>query len=96
MPSIQDSSVIQVDWVDDGVFSSSSRYASGCRHQLLQSTAFQPMDSHQACGQKTLSDQRGVQPERPTDTIELVGIEAAASKAVQGIRWRQLQNDREC
>jgi hypothetical protein len=54
------------------------------------------MDSHQACGQKTLSDQRGVQPERPTDTIELVEIEAAASKAVQGIRWRQLQNDREC
>jgi tryptophan-rich hypothetical protein len=34
-----------------------------------------------------------IQPELPTDPIELVEIEAVFSKATQIIRWRDLQND---
>ena len=34
-----------------------------------------------------------IQPELPTDPIELVEIEAVFSKATQVIAWRELQND---
>jgi tryptophan-rich hypothetical protein len=34
-----------------------------------------------------------IQPELPTDPIELVEIESVFSKAVQVIAWRDLQND---
>jgi tryptophan-rich hypothetical protein len=34
-----------------------------------------------------------IQPELPTDPIELVEIEAVFSKATQVIHWRDLQND---
>jgi tryptophan-rich hypothetical protein len=36
---------------------------------------------------------RVIQPELPTDPIELVEIEAVFSKATQIISWRDLQND---
>jgi tryptophan-rich hypothetical protein len=34
-----------------------------------------------------------IQPELPTDPIELVEIEAVLSKATQVISWRELQDD---
>jgi tryptophan-rich hypothetical protein len=34
-----------------------------------------------------------IQPELPTDPIEMVEIEAVFSKAVQVISWRELQDD---
>jgi hypothetical protein len=33
-----------------------------------------------------------IQPEQPTDTIELVDIEAIFSNAAQTIAWRELQD----
>jgi len=36
---------------------------------------------------------RVIQPELPTDPIEMVEIEAVFSKATQIIAWRQLQDD---
>ena len=36
---------------------------------------------------------RVIQPELPTDPIELVEIEAVFSKAVQVIAWRDLKDD---
>jgi tryptophan-rich hypothetical protein len=36
---------------------------------------------------------RVIQPELPSDPIELVEIEAVFSKAVQVIPWRDLQDD---
>ena len=36
---------------------------------------------------------RVIQPELPTDPIELVEIEAVFAKAVAVIGWRELQND---
>jgi hypothetical protein len=35
-----------------------------------------------------------IQPELPTDLIELVEIESVFSKATQIIAWRQLQDDK--
>ena len=35
-----------------------------------------------------------IQPELPTDPIELVEIESVFSKATQVIHWRDLQNER--
>ncbi len=43
--------------------------------------------------QKHFLVSRVIQPELPTDPIEMVEIEAVFSKKVQVIRWRDLQND---
>ena len=43
--------------------------------------------------QKHFLVSRVIQPELPTDPIELVEIEAVFSKAVQEIAWRDLQDD---
>jgi tryptophan-rich hypothetical protein len=43
--------------------------------------------------QKHFLVSRVIQPELPTDPIELVEIEAVFSKAVQVIAWRELQDD---
>jgi tryptophan-rich hypothetical protein len=43
--------------------------------------------------QKHFLVSRVIQPELPTDTIELVEIEAVFSKAVQVLAWRDLQDD---
>jgi tryptophan-rich hypothetical protein len=43
--------------------------------------------------QKHFLVSRVIQPELPTDPIEMVEIEAVFSKTVQVIRWRDLQND---
>jgi len=43
--------------------------------------------------QKHFLVSRVIQPELPTDPIELVEIEAVFSKATQVIAWRELQND---
>lgn len=43
--------------------------------------------------QKHFLVSRVIQPELPTDPIEWVEIEAVFSKAVQLIRWRDLQDD---
>jgi tryptophan-rich hypothetical protein len=43
--------------------------------------------------QKHFFVSRVIQPELPTDPIELVEIEAVFSKAVQVIAWRELQDD---
>jgi len=43
--------------------------------------------------QKHFLVSRVIQPELPTDPIELVEIEAVFSKAVQIIAWRELQGD---
>jgi tryptophan-rich hypothetical protein len=42
--------------------------------------------------QKHFLVSRVIQPELPTDPIEMVEIEAVFSKTVQVIRWRDLQN----
>ena len=42
--------------------------------------------------QKHFLVSRVIQPELPTDPIELVEIESVFSKAVQVIAWRDLQN----
>ena len=44
--------------------------------------------------QKHFLVSRVIQPELPTDRIQLVEIEAVFSKAVQEIAWRDLQDDR--
>ena len=44
--------------------------------------------------QKHFLISRVIQPEQPTDPIELVQIEAVFSKATQVIAWRDLQDDR--
>ena len=43
--------------------------------------------------QKHFLVSRVIQPELPTDRIQLVEIEAVFSKAVQVIAWRELQDD---
>jgi hypothetical protein len=43
--------------------------------------------------QKHFLVSRVIQPELPTDPIELVEIESVFSKAVQVIAWRELQED---
>ena len=43
--------------------------------------------------QKHFLVNRVIQPEQPTDQIELVEIEAVFSKATQVIAWRELQDD---
>jgi len=43
--------------------------------------------------QKHFLVSRVIQPELPTDPIELVEIEAVFSKAVQIIAWRDLQDE---
>ena len=43
--------------------------------------------------QKHFLVSRVIQPEQPTDPIELVEIEALFSKAVQEIAWREIQDD---
>jgi len=43
--------------------------------------------------QKHFLISRVIQPELPTDPIELVEIEAVFSKAVQEIAWRELQDE---
>jgi tryptophan-rich hypothetical protein len=43
--------------------------------------------------QKHFLVSRVIQPELPTDPIELVEIEAVFSKATQVIAWRELQNN---
>jgi tryptophan-rich hypothetical protein len=43
--------------------------------------------------QKHFLISRVIQPDLPTDPIEWVEIEAVFSKAVQHIRWRDLQDD---
>jgi tryptophan-rich hypothetical protein len=43
--------------------------------------------------QKHFLVSRVIQPEVPTDPIELVEVEAVFSKAVQIIAWRELRND---
>jgi tryptophan-rich hypothetical protein len=43
--------------------------------------------------QKHFLVSRVIQPELPTDPIEMLEIEAVFSKTVQVIRWRDLQND---
>ena len=43
--------------------------------------------------QKHFLVSRVIQPELPTDPIELVEIEAVFSKAVQEIAWRELQDE---
>jgi tryptophan-rich hypothetical protein len=43
--------------------------------------------------QKHFLVSRVIQPELPTDPIELVEIESVFSKATQIIAWRQLQDD---
>ncbi len=45
--------------------------------------------------QKHFSVNRVIQPEQPTDPIELVEIEAVFSKATQIIKWRDLQDSGE-
>jgi len=42
--------------------------------------------------QKHFLVSRVVQPELPTDPIELVELEAVFSKATQVVAWRELQN----
>jgi len=44
--------------------------------------------------QKHFLVSRVIQPELPTDPIELVEIEAVFFKATQIIAWRQLQDDK--
>ena len=44
--------------------------------------------------QKHFLVSRVIQPELPTDLIELVEIESVFSKATQIIAWRQLQDDK--
>ena len=44
--------------------------------------------------QKHFLVSRVIEPELPTDPIELIEIEAVFSKAVQEIAWRDLQDDR--
>ena len=44
--------------------------------------------------QKHFLVSRVIEPEQLTDPIERVEIEAVFSKAVQGIAWRDLQDDR--
>jgi tryptophan-rich hypothetical protein len=44
--------------------------------------------------QKHFLVSRVIEPELPTDPIELVEIEAVFSKAVQVIAWRELKDDR--
>ena len=46
-----------------------------------------------AAKQKHFLVSRVIQPELPTDPIELVEIEAVFSKATQVIQWRDLQDD---
>ncbi len=43
--------------------------------------------------QKHFLVSRVIQPEQPTDPVELVEIESVFSKATQIIQWRELQND---
>lgn len=43
--------------------------------------------------QKHFLVSRVIQPDLPTDPIELVEIEAVFSKATQIMPWRELQND---
>ena len=43
--------------------------------------------------QKHFLVSRVIQPELPTDPIELVEIEAVFSKAVQEMAWRELQDE---
>jgi tryptophan-rich hypothetical protein len=43
--------------------------------------------------QKHFLVSRVIQPELPTDPIEMVEIEAVFSKATQIIAWRELRND---
>jgi tryptophan-rich hypothetical protein len=43
--------------------------------------------------QKHFLVSRVIQPELPTDPVELVEIESVFSKATQIIAWRDLQND---
>jgi tryptophan-rich hypothetical protein len=43
--------------------------------------------------QKHFLVSRVIQPELPTDSIELLEIEAVFSKATQVIAWRQLQDN---
>ena len=43
--------------------------------------------------QKHFLVSRVIQPELPTDPIEMVEIESVFSKATQIIAWRELQND---
>ena len=43
--------------------------------------------------QKHFLVSRVIQPEQPSDPIELVEIEAVFSKATQIIAWRELRND---
>jgi tryptophan-rich hypothetical protein len=44
--------------------------------------------------QKHFLVSRVIQPELPTDPIEMVEIESVFSKATQIIAWRQLQDDK--
>jgi tryptophan-rich hypothetical protein len=55
---------------------------------LSKWTAVKPLNK-----QKHFLVNRVIQPELPTDPIELVEIEAVFSKATQTIKWRDLQND---
>ena len=48
---------------------------------------------HPVAKQKHFLVSRVIQPELPTEPIELVGIESVFSKATQVIPWRDLQND---
>jgi hypothetical protein len=45
--------------------------------------------------QKHFLVSRVIQPELPTDPIEIVETEAVISKALQAIAWRELQHKRE-
>ena len=55
---------------------------------LTKWTAVKP-----AAKQKHFLVSRVIQPELPTEPIELVEIESVFSKATQVIQWRDLQND---
>jgi len=55
---------------------------------LTKWTAVRP-----AAKQKHFLVSKVIQPELPTDPIELVEIEAVFSKATQVIAWRELQDD---
>ena len=56
---------------------------------LTKWTAVKPIDK-----QKHFLVSRVIQPELPTDPIEMVEIEAVFSKAVREIGWRDLQDEK--
>jgi len=65
-----------------------SRRSSLTKLLLTKWTAVKPVAK-----QKHFLVSRVMQPEQPTEPIELVEIEAVFSKATQVVPWRDLQND---